>query len=158
MYKRFTQIDGREKRIYMAGLSFSQLMGYRSAREYCMNTVLAVFDVDTDQMLLFSNSIDRDIEHVERDNTDTFHNYIVKSVDTYVDEAYKEAAHEFFSQAHLRKSFERGLMCESIEYPCHVGDDTVWIRACYELEQDEESGRLVATVVLIDITHLHQDD
>ncbi len=157
MYKRFKQIDEREKRIYMAGLSFSQILGYRTAREYCMNTVLAIFDVETDEMLFFSNSIDRDIEHVERDNTERFHDYIVKSVDTYVDDEYREAAHEFFSQEHMRKSFERGLMCESIEYPCHVLDDIVRIRACYELEQDEKTGRLVGTVVLIDITHLRKD-
>ena len=156
MYKRFTQIDGREKRIYMAGLAFSQVMGYKTAHEYCKNTVLAIFDVDTDEMLFFSNSIDRDIEHIERDNTERFHSYIDKSVDTYVDDEYRQTVHEFFSQAHLRKSFHRGLMCESIEYPCHVGEDVVWIRACYELEQDEDSGRLVATVVLIDVSHLHR--
>ena len=155
MYKRFTQIDGREKRIYMAGVSFLQMMGYKSAREYCKNTVLAIFDVDTDEMLFFSNSIDRDVEHVERNNTEKFHSYIDKSVDTYVDEGYREQAHAFFSKEHLQKSFQRGLMSESIEYPCHVVDDTVWIRACYDLEQDEDSGRLVATIVLIDVSHLH---
>ncbi|MBQ9042229.1 MAG: hypothetical protein IJ111_05370 [Eggerthellaceae bacterium] len=156
MYKRFKQIDERDKRIYMAGLSFSQILGYRTAREYCMNTVLAIFDVDTDEMLFFSNSIDRDIEHVERNNTELFHGYIDKSIDTYVEEDHREAAHTFFSQEHLRKSFERGLMCESIEYPCRVADDVVWIRACYELEQDEKTGRLIGNVVLIDITHLRK--
>ncbi|MBQ9003043.1 MAG: hypothetical protein IJ087_14415 [Eggerthellaceae bacterium] len=154
MYKRFTQIDWREKRIYMAGLSFLQMMGYKTAREYCENTVLAIFDVNTDEILFFSNSIDRDLEHVMRDDIDKYHSYIDKSIDTYVDEEFRHAAHEFFSQAHLRESFNCGLMCESIEYPCHVGKDLIWIRACYELEQDEDSGRLVATVVLIDVSRM----
>lgn len=155
MYKKFKPVNERDKRIYMAGLSLSQLIGFRTAREFCMNTVLAVGDVDTDEMLFFSNSIDRDVKNVQENHIDRFTDYFDAAVNGYVREDHIAAAAEFFSLKHLRDSYESGLMSESLEYPCVVEDDTVWIRACYELEQGED-GHLQATVALIDITRLRQ--
>lgn len=166
MYKKFKAVDERDRRIYMAGLSLTQLIGYETARQFCMNTVLAIGDIDTDEMLFFSNSIDRDVKNVEEGNTLKYSTYFYAAVDGYVHEKYREDARWFFDPEHLRDSYDSGLMSESIEYPCIVPDpldpsapgDITWIRACYELELNEENDHLVATVALIDITHIRKDD
>lgn len=151
MYKKFKAVDERDRLLYMAGLSLTQLIGYKTARQYCMNTVLAIGDIETDEMLFFNNSIDKDVLDIQQGHHERFEDYFQCAIDAYVKDEFKEAVLRFFDRKRLRSMFECGCMSESMEYPCSAAGDTVWIRACYELEQ-ADNAHVVASVVLIDIT------
>ncbi len=157
-YRSFNTIEEWDRRIFMAGLAFMQYAGFKTPREFCARTTLMMGDVDTDRMLLFRNTIDRDEKDALQGNTSTLSDYFDATIPAYVHPDHQERARRFFSLEHLRDSYERGRMTETLEYPCILDDGTMWIRACYFLEQDEDGGDVVVTIVLIDITGLHAGD
>lgn len=157
-YKTFKAVDEMDRRIYMAGLSLTQLVGFKSAREFCKHTTLLVADIDTDEMLFFSNTIDQDEKHALEGNTTRYSSYFAATIPAYVHPDHQAEAEAFFDARHLRSSFNRGQMTDSLEYPCVLEDGLMHLRACYSLEQSEDDGHVLATIVLIDITRLRQED
>lgn len=147
----------RERRVYMAGLSFSQMAGFKSARDLCANTLLFAADIDTDTIVSYDDFINLDTEQVKSAAGDSFSAFWQNAVDVYVDESVKDVVRGFLSPASLRNSFERGRMSDCIEYPCIVAGDTLWIRACYELGQNEE-GHVCVQVLLVNMTLYHAPD
>ena len=150
-------MNEKDARLYMAGASLTRFIGFESLDEFVANTVIAVGDIETDEMVFFSNSIDRDVKHLEVDHTEFFSDYFQHTVEGYVYPEYRPQVDLFFSNKHLRHCFEQGNYNDSLSYPCSVLDDTVYIRASFELELDDESGHIFATVVLIDVTRFHSE-
>lgn len=154
---RTLRMNEKDARLYMAGTSLTRFIGFESLDDFVHNTVIAVGDIETDRMVFFSNSIGRDVKHLEVDHTQRFSDYFQHSVEGYVLPEYKPQADLFFSNTHLKHCYEQGNYNDSFSYPCSVLDDTVYIRASFELEKDEESGHIFATVVLIDVTRFHSE-
>ena len=157
MQRQVKGANERERRVYMAGLSFSQMAGFKSARDLCANTLLFAADIDTDTIVLYDDSINLDTEQVKSAAGDSFSAFWQNAVEVYVDESVKDVVRGFLNVSHLRDSFERGRMSECIEYPCIVAGDTLWMRACYELRQNEE-GHVCVQVLLVNMTLYHAPD
>lgn len=154
MVERPQSIEEREQLIYLAGLSLAQRMGFDSASDLCDNAVMLAADVDDDRIMSYTDAIKLDVEHVKEDQGDAFGAFWRSAVDVYVDASARKGVQTFLSASHLRDSFRHGRLTESIEYPCIVAGDTLWLRACYELSESEQ-GHLCVRVLLIDMTH-HQ--
>lgn len=157
MQRQVKGANERERRVYMAGLSFSQMAGFKSARDLCANTLLFAADIDTDTIVFYDDAINLDAEQVKSSVGDSFSAFWQNAVDAYVDDSIKDMVRDFLSTAHLRDSFERGRLSECIEYPCIVAGDTLWMRASYELRQNEE-GHVCVQVLLVNMTLYHAPD
>ena len=156
-YRTYKVEGERDRRIFMAGLSFIDMMGFKTLHEFATYTTLIVGDLDTDKMLFFSNTIDRDEKNALPGNTDTLSAYFGNTIEAYVAPDHQQRAHAFFDAMRLREGFERAKVTEAIEYPCELEDGVMWIRACYYLEQDEGNGHLIFTGILINVTSLHNE-
>lgn len=155
MYEKYLETDPEYQRIYMAGVSLTQLIGFKSLMEYCRHTTLIVGDLDTDEMLFFSNTIDQDEKNAIEGNTSRWSDYFKAACEAYISEEYREEAMEFYRADTLRAKYEAGEESGSIEYPCPLEAGVMWIRGCYQVVRNEETGHLEGTVVLIDATRLH---
>lgn len=169
-------IDSMNRRVYMAGLSLAQFIGYENTEDFCRHTVLIVGDITADRILHFS-SADCGAGEVAfspggagaapdaagtADGSNAasrlkWSAYWAAAVKKYVPSEYQPQVERFFSCRYMKNLYERGGRQDSLEHPCIIGDSQRWVRTTYQLEPTE-TGHIQATAAVIDISRFRENE
>ena len=147
-------IDEVNRRVYMAGLSLAQFIGYESTMDFCGHTVLIVADINADEILYFSTAdcgAGKIAENAAGALPQKWSAYWQAAVSSYVPAEYQPQVERFYSGRYIMNLYARGGRLDSMEYPCIVGGKTHWVRTTYQLEP-METGHIQATAAVIDIS------
>ena len=162
-------IDAMNRRVYMAGLSLAQFIGYENTEDFCRHTVLIVGDISADRILHFSGA-DCGAGEVAFGPGDAgaeaspggkaplkWSAYWAAAVKRYVPAEYRPQVERFFSCRYMKNLYERGGRQDSLEHPCIIGDGQRWVRTTYQLEPTE-TGHIQATTAVIDISRFRENE
>ena len=142
--------ENNEMRVYMAGLSLTEFIGFSDVDEYCRNTVFQKVDVDSGKLLIHDDPREKELVLRAAAAGESWDEVVRRGIDAYVAPEHKPQTERFFSRRHMRNVYERGGRTASLEFSCVFGEEPIWNRATILLA--EEEGSLIAMVILIDIS------
>ncbi len=145
-------------RTYMASVTLAHAAGFKVDDDAADNMVLVIGDLDLDSLLLFSDPRVDESGHARASHTDRFSVFLHDAIVEQAIGAHRLRVDAFFNLQYMRRSLSQGVRHESLSFDVSINGTTHHLLAGVELERDEKTGHVLATVAFLDAGAFYAND